>query len=302
MKLLKDSIVRINTLSHLEMYGYDLLDIAHKVEGPFYLYFMSAIEERYRTLKEHLPENVDIFYAVKANPAKEILSLFKTLKSGIDISSGGEFFRCMSAGILPEKISFSGPGKSNKELSEAIINRVFAISVESYREVEKILEIAKSTALTTNIMLRINPTRKPERFLLKMGGIPSPFGIDEEAAPEMIKMIKRHDLLNLRGIHVYNGTQCLDARAIIENITDTIEIAKRLFLHEGMELKHINLGGGFGVPYYEGDRELKLEEVCNGVKKIITYAQKLHRHSKIRNLSWSSADSWWHRAGSMSRK
>ncbi|MDR4504286.1 MAG: hypothetical protein MRK01_05755 [Candidatus Scalindua sp.] len=274
MKLLENSVVRINTLSHLEMCGHDLLDIARKVEGPFYLYFTRAIKERYRLLEEHLPENLDIFYAVKANPLREILSLFKTLKSGVDISSGGELSRCMSVGILPGTISFSGPGKSNKELSEAITKRVFAISVESCREIEKILEIVKTTTLKANIMLRINPTRKPERFLLKMGGVPSQFGIDEEIAPEIIKMIKQHGLLNLRGIHVYNGTQCLDARAIIENITETIAIAKRLFLHEGIDLNCINLGGGFGVPYYEGDRELNILEVCNGIKEIITYTRE----------------------------
>ncbi len=274
MKLLKDSVVRINTLGHLEMCSHDLLDIAQKVEGPFYLYFTKAIKERYRTLTEHLPEYFDIFYAVKANPIKEILSLFKSLKSGIDISSGGELSRCMSAGILPENISFSGPGKSNRELSEAIIKRIFTISVESCREVEKILEIAKFTKLTTNIMLRINPTRKPERFLLKMGGLPSQFGIDEEAVPEVIEMVQKQNQLNLKGIHVYNGTQCLDARAILENITDTIEIAKRLFLREGIDLPYINLGGGFGVPYYEGDRELNVQEVCSGIKEIISYTRE----------------------------
>lgn len=274
MKLLEDSVVRINRFCHLEMCGHDLLDIAHKVEGPFYLYFMRAIEERYRLLKGHLPENMDIFYAVKANPLREILSLFKTLKSGIDISSGGELSRCMSVGILPEAISFSGPGKSKRELSEAITNRIFAISVESCREIEKILEIAKTTTLTVNIMLRVNPTRKPERFLLKMGGVSSQFGIDEETASEVIKLIRKHSQLNLRGIHVFNGTQCLDARAIIENVTETIAIAKRLFLHEGIDLNYINLGGGFGVPYYEGDRELNVQEVCSGIKEIITYTQE----------------------------
>ncbi|MDR4498476.1 MAG: hypothetical protein MRK02_11240 [Candidatus Scalindua sp.] len=274
MKLPINSIAHINTLGHIEMEGYDLLDIARKIDGPFYIYFASVIEKQYKRLKALLPTNMDICYAVKANPNREILTLFKTLKSAFDISSGGEFSRCMDAGISPQKISFSGPGKDYKELSEAIRNKLFAISVESRREVDEIIHIADTTASTANVMLRINPTRKPERFSLKMGGLPSQFGIDEETALEIIRMIKKHDLLDLMGIHVFNGTQCLDARAIVENISEMIEIAKRLFLHEGIELRYINLGGGFGIPYYEGDRELNLEEVCNAVKDIIIYTQE----------------------------
>ncbi|MCP5004623.1 MAG: hypothetical protein GY941_11900 [Planctomycetes bacterium] len=274
MKLSKDSIVCTNTLGHLEMCGHDLLEIAHKMEGPFYLYVTGDIEVRHRLLKEYLPDSMDIFYAVKANPISDILSLFKTLGTGFDISSGGELSRCMCVGISPRNISFSGPGKSKRELSEAVKNRVFAISVESPGEIEKILEITETTGLTADIVLRINPTHVPERHLLKMGGLPSQFGIDEEAAPNVIKMIKRHRLLNLMGIHVYNGTQCLDSRAIVENISDTIEIAKRLFLHEGLDLKYINVGGGFGAPYYEGDRDLDVREVCHMVMEIITFSKE----------------------------
>ena len=133
MKLPINSIAHINTLGHLEVGRYDLLDTARKIDCPFYIYFASVIEERYKRLKSLLPENMDICYAVKANPNREILTLFKNLKSTFDISSGGEFSRCMDAGISPQKISFSGPGKGYEELSEAIRNNVFAISVESLR-------------------------------------------------------------------------------------------------------------------------------------------------------------------------
>ncbi|MFQ5964668.1 MAG: type III PLP-dependent enzyme [Candidatus Scalinduaceae bacterium] len=268
------SVKQINKLGHLEMCGHDLLAIAHKVESPFYLYFAKDIEEKYRLLKSLLPENMGIFYAVKANPNPEILALLKGFNSGFDISSGGEFSRCLSVGISPQNISFSGPGKNEKELSEVIRNNVFAISVESQREIEKIMDIVKSTSTIVNIMLRINPTKKPQKFSLKMGGLPSQFGVDEEMAPEIIKTIGKHDLLNFIGIHVFNGTQCLDSKAIINNISETIKMAERISQKESIELKFINLGGGFGVPYYEGDEELNIQEVCNAIKDILSLIQK----------------------------
>jgi diaminopimelate decarboxylase len=227
-------------------------ELAEKHGTPFYLYDLDAVREKIAAIRQAFGSNLELLYAVKANPNLELLGGVRDVLDGLDIASGGELDFALKAGYEASCISFAGPGKTRDELRRSLEAGIGFISVESLRELRDIEELVCGGAPRASIMIRVNPLFMLKEFAVKMGGKASQFGIDEEDLPEALDFVRATpDTFEFQGIHIYAGTQCLSEEALARNLANTLEIAARVTIDNGMECRAINIGGGFGVSYYE---------------------------------------------------
>jgi len=232
----------------------DLGRVARRYGTPVYLYDLDAAVLRSSQLVDALSATVELYYAVKANPNRRVLSAFAEHVAGADVASAGEIDAARTAGFAPRALSFAGPGKTDAELAFALECGVGVISVESANEVERVAAAARGRRRPVPILLRINPAEVPRAFALKMGGRPSAFGIDEEHVDRVVVRAREHRRIEVVGFHVYAGTQCLDLEAFVENVEHTLATCRRLADVLGRAPEVINLGGGVGIPHFDGER------------------------------------------------
>ena len=212
---------------------------------PLFVYSRELIERRLRELRAALPAQVGTHYAVKANPYVPILELMSGLVDGFDIASAGELQRVREAGIDPAIVSFAGPGKRDDEL-EAAIAVGTTLNLESRNEALRALAIAERIGVTPRLAIRVNPTFELRGSGMKMGGGAKQFGIDEHlVAPLARELIAAG--AEWRGLHIFAGSQALDAEALIETQANTLALAARLADEIGARLPALNMGGGFAV-------------------------------------------------------
>ena len=254
---------------------YIIKNLAEKYNTPYFVYDGNKIKENYLALKNKLHSNVELFYSLKANNNISIANLFHHLGSGIEVASYNELTIALNAGFSSDKIIFSGPGKTKRDLEYAIEKNIYCIIAESLSEVKEINEICKKKKTITGVGIRINPSIRTKKQSIQMGGAPRQFGIEENSIEKVISFIKTTDLLFFRGIHVYLGTQILDEMIIYDNFLYTLNLAKKISVKYNLNLEMINLGGGLGIKYFENDRELfispMLKELNIKIKEFNTY-------------------------------
>ncbi|MFO7891228.1 MAG: type III PLP-dependent enzyme [bacterium] len=254
--------------------GIDLTEISEEYGTPIYVYDMRFVLNRIRSLKDYLGDEFELYYAVKANPNKDILTVLSQEADGVDISSGGELQQSLEGGFKPEHMSFAGPGKSINELEEAVKRNIGSISIESLQELKRIQSLAEEMKVQANVSLRINPAQVFKEFAIKMGGRSSQFGIDEEKCEEFFTLLERSSNCNFIGYHVYSGTQCLISEALLDNFKNTMDIVRRFTQKFNAVPRQINFGGGFGVPYYKKQSHLAAEEVCRSLSTLFSDFKK----------------------------
>ncbi len=226
---------------------------------PLFVYSAARIQERVAALRQALPPQVALHYAVKANPFDPIIRLMSELVDGFDIASGGELALTTAAGLSPNRISFAGPGKRDAELSAAISAGV-TLNLESAAEADRALSIAEQLGKTPRLAVRVNPDFDLKGSGMKMGGGAKPFGVDADQVPALVRKIAASGA-EWRGFHIFAGSQALDANSIADTQAQTIALAARLARESGVSVPHCNLGGGFGIPYFPGDEPLDLTRV-----------------------------------------
>ncbi len=238
-------------------------EIAEKCGTPFYLYDFDTVLEKIRAIRSAFGDSLELLYAMKANPNLELLTAMRHHVDGLDIASAGELEIALKAGYDPGRISFAGPGKTRAELRRSLEAGVGFISVESMRELYDLRDLAHERGCRISILLRVNPQMLIKEFAVKMGGKASQFGIDEEELPNSLGLVKAHrDVFDFHGIHIYAGTQCLNEEALVQNLANTLAIAARVTTDYSMECRAINIGGGFGVSYYEEHPGLDLGKLA----------------------------------------
>ncbi|SCZ09489.1 diaminopimelate decarboxylase [Alkaliphilus peptidifermentans] len=247
-----------------------------KYGTPLYAYNTEIISTQIYALRSFLPSCFNIFYSMKANPSLGIVSYIGDKVEGIEVASEGELFIALRAGISPERIIFVGPGKTYYELLYAIKNSILAIVVESLQEANIINEISKQLNKITKVIIRINPKKELSGARIKMGGMSKQFGIDEEELVNIIPSMLQLKNVGIEGIHVYMGTQILEPSLHIQSFDNILATAHNLQVNYGIKLKVIDFGGGFGVPYFNGEHKLDLVEIRNGLQTIFqTYEEKM---------------------------
>lgn len=246
--------------SELLIGGIPVSRLAARVgQTPFYAYDRTLLSERVALLRRSLPSELKLHYAIKANPMPAVVQHMSTLVDGFDLASMGEMHVALDTGMAAERISIAGPGKSEKELSCAIAARV-VINMESEHEMERIAKLAAGLGLRPRVAIRVNPDFELKSSGMKMGGGPKQFGVDAERVPAMLGRLKQLDL-EFVGFHIYSGSQNLKPEAIIDAQEKTFELAYRLAEHAPAPVRKLNIGGGFGIPYFPGDEPLNLAPI-----------------------------------------
>jgi diaminopimelate decarboxylase len=249
---------------------------------PVYLYDRDCIKNSYYSLKKNLPSDIEIFYAVKANPHKDITAFLGRLGAGADVASAGELRIALKSGVRPDKISFAGPGKTKEELKYAVNINIASISVESDAETLIVNELSGKMKRVTNVAVRVNPAFGSQQAGLRMGGGSQQFGIDEERVPETLKTIKACRNLFFTGIHMHTGSQILSEETFVENMRYLLEFCIKLQAASAADIKWINFGGGLGIPYYKGQRALDIGNLGRLIKKAFdkTKAKSYLKHAR----------------------
>ncbi|MCP3734458.1 pyridoxal-dependent decarboxylase, exosortase A system-associated [Sphingomonas sp. RP10(2022)] len=230
---------------------------AWAAETPVFVYDMGIVAARANRFRAAFPD-VDLHYAIKANPLPTLLERIAPLVDGLDVASGGELEKALA--VKPAgAISFAGPGKRDGELIGAIRSGA-TLNVESEGEAERALRLGEELGVAPRLAVRVNPDVELRGSGMKMGGRPSPFGVDAARAAALVRRVVA-DGADWRGFHIYAGSQALDAGAIVETQAATLALAARLADEAGEAPPLVNLGGGFGVPYFAGDASLDVERV-----------------------------------------
>jgi diaminopimelate decarboxylase len=239
-------------------------------QTPFYAYDRGLLRARVAELRAALPAGLLLHYAMKANPLPAVVQLMAGLVDGVDVASAGELQVALAAGAQPAGISFAGPGKRDAELQAAVRAGVL-VNVESPRELPVLAAASQALGLPARVAVRVNPDFELKGSGMKMGGGPKPFGVDAEAVPALLARIGQLGLA-FEGFHLYAGSQNLRAEAIAQAQTLSFELALRLAEHAPSPVLSLNLGGGFGIPYFPGEKRLDLAPVAAALAGLLSRA------------------------------
>jgi diaminopimelate decarboxylase len=228
-------------------------------QTPFYAYDRGLISQRVAQLRAALPKDIHLHYAVKANPMPAVVQHLAGLVDGFDVASGGELKIVLDTPMPPDNISFAGPGKSEKELRQAAAAGI-VVNLESELEMERLAKIGVELGVYPKVAVRVNPDFELKSSGMKMGGGPKQFGVDAERVPALLQRMQALPL-QFYGFHIFSGSQNLRAEAIMEAQQKTLNLARRLAASAPGPVRLLNLGGGFGIPYFPGEQPLDLVRV-----------------------------------------
>ena len=241
---------------------------------PFYAYSRTLLRQRVAELRAALPKQVKLHYAMKANPMPAVVQFMAGLVDGIDVASAGELKVALDAGADPAEVSFAGPGKRDPELRQSVASGVL-VNVESLRELPVLARASQELGLPARVAIRVNPDFELKGSGMKMGGGPKQFGLDTERVPEALLFAAREGLA-FEGFHLFAGSQNLKAESICEAQQKSYELALRLAEHAlrltNTPVKFLNLGGGFGIPYFPGETRLDLAPIGANLQAIVERA------------------------------
>jgi len=247
--------------------GEALATLAERVgQTPFFAYDRALLRRRVAELRSALPAGIPLHYAMKANPMPAVVGLMAQLVDGIDVASAGELKVALDAGADAREVSFAGPGKRESELRQAVASRVL-INLESMREVHLLRDIGARLGIAPRVAVRVNPDFELKGSGMKMGGGPKQFGVDVEQVPAMLGAIGAAGL-EFEGFHLFAGSQNLRAEAICEAQLKSYELALRLAAGRPEAVRSLNLGGGFGIPYFPGEQRLDLAPIAGNLQRL----------------------------------
>ncbi len=245
--------------------GISIAELAQRHGTPFFVYDRRVLDHKWAQLRSALPSRFSLYYSVKANPNQTLLRYFLARGCGLEIASAGELHQALQAGCPAERIFFAGPGKTEAELETALASGVGEIHVESPVEIDRLGALGARLGITPRIALRVNPTSEAQGGAMRMGGKPAPFGIDEETLADVVERVMRASNLDLRGVHLYAGTQILDHTTLISQYRKAFDVARTVTRITGRPLDTIDFGGGLGVPYFPHERDIDLTSFRSGL-------------------------------------
>jgi len=232
-----------------------LQELAERTKTPAYVYSKRAFEQQYREAAEAFAELApEVRYSVKSCGNLHILKLLASCGAGMDVVSGGELYRALSAGVQAERICFAGVGKADHELIEAIRIGVGSFNVESEQELETIERIARELNKRVRVAIRINPDVGDSKTHVKTntGKRGTKFGIDSERVPAVFQAFARSPHLELESLHVHIGSPIYSPEPYLRAIAVVLALAETLRA-QGHVINKLNLGGGFMASYGSSD-------------------------------------------------
>ena len=253
--------------------GMPLTRLAARVgQTPFYAYDRALLQARAAALRAALPPAVKLHYAMKANPMPALVACMAGWVDGIDVASAGELKVALDAGACPAEVSFAGPGKRDAELRQAVAAGVL-VNIESAREIAPLAAASAELGLPARVAVRVNPDFELKGSGMKMGGGPKPFGVDAEQVPALLREVANAGLA-FEGFHLFAGSQNLKAESIAEAQLKSYELALRLAAHATAPVLSLNLGGGFGIPYFPGEQRLAPGPIGEQLDRLVARAAR----------------------------
>lgn len=244
----------------LQLGGIPVRRLAQRVGStPFFAYDRQAMTDRVAQVRSHLPQEILLHYSLKANPMPAVVQHMAGLVDGLDVASGGELKIALDTPLIPAKISFTGPGKTDAELAQAIAAGI-VINLESAGELRRIDRLANACGVQAGVMVRVNPDFELKSSGMKMAGGAKQFGVDAELVPALLKELAAANV-EFHGFQIYSGSQNLKSDAIIEAQAKTFELALALSGYAPVAPRLINIGGGFGIPYFPGESPLDIAPI-----------------------------------------
>ncbi|MAU86447.1 MAG: diaminopimelate decarboxylase [Rhodobiaceae bacterium] len=255
-----------NNQLHIEKIN--IQELSNSNQTPFYCYSEESIINQYDGLYSAFDMDIKIFYAMKANSNLSIIKLLLNKGSGIDVVSGGEIERAISAGAKGKDIIYSGIGKTDEELNYAIESKVHCINVESQSELIRINDISKSLGVKQNIAIRINPDVDAKTHIkITTGMAENKFGIEYDYTESIYKIAADLKNINIAGISVHIGSQITSLKPFKKAYTIMYDIIKNL-RSIGHKIDHVDLGGGLGVSYTTEENIPTFKEYANLIQSI----------------------------------
>ncbi len=243
-------------------------------QTPFYAYDRSVIEKKVATFRQTMPNSLGLHYAIKANPMPALVDFIAPLVDGLDVASGNELNIALNSGKSAQHVSFAGPGKRETELAMAIASQA-TINVESFKELERIIKLSEDIGVTAKVAVRVNPDFELKSSGMKMGGGAQQFGVDAEQAPKLLQKISDANL-NYQGLHIFTGSQNLNAKSIQLAHNNLFELADRLSQNAPQPIQSLNIGGGLGIPYFPGEEPLDLQPISEALEHHIESFKAAH--------------------------
>ncbi|MFK8015833.1 MAG: pyridoxal-dependent decarboxylase, exosortase A system-associated [Gammaproteobacteria bacterium] len=267
--------------------GQKITDLYERAGGvPLYIYDSALFARRAAELRTLFDGHIDLHYAMKANPMPELVRFAADHVDGLDVASGLELDVALTSKCPVDEISFAGPGKTPDELAKAI-DAGITLNVESKVELARIASIASEKQRTANVALRVNPDFQLKTSGMKMGGGAQQFGIDAEQIPDILDGWRNGtspfntEYLQFVGFHIYSGSQNLQASALQESQEKTVELAARLAQHAPSPVRALNIGGGFGIPYFPGEKPLDTAPLKTHIVELAATAREKMPDAKL---------------------
>jgi diaminopimelate decarboxylase len=243
--------------------------LAARFGTPLYVYDLDAVEKRATELREAVPSRFEIAYAVKANPSLAILSLLRARGFSADVASKGELSAVRRAGFAPSRILATGPAKSDLDLAALVSTNVSQIHAEGEWELDALEALAKRRKRPVRVGLRLNPPWGiAEKRTIIGGPGAKKFGLDLVSARRVLARRSRWPHLSIGGFQVFNASNVLDARLLVENVERVLDLALSLARRFDVPLRAVDFGGGLGVPYAGGEKPLDLGLFGAGLERV----------------------------------
>ncbi len=246
---------------------------------PLFAYDNNIVGGQIARFRAAMPDGLALHYAVKANPYEPLLRFLARYVDGFDIASIGELQALKDAGLDGLPVSFAGPGKRDEEIERAIAAGV-TLNVESEGEAGRALEIAELVGRQPKIAVRVNPPFGIRGAGMKMGGLASPFGVDSDRAAALVNRVIEGGA-EWRGLHIFAGSQVLDANALIDAQRATVALAAEIADAAGAPPPELNLGGGFGIPYFPSEQPLDLDAVAVALTETLVGAPDILANTRF---------------------
>lgn len=261
--------------------GVTVSELVEEYGSPLFVYDSAVLIKQYLGLRERLHPAMEIFFSLKSNPNMAICALLHSLGAGAEVSSAAELLAARTAGVEGRDILFPGPGKSADELAACLDAGVHAIICESAGELALIDRVARARGVVAPVALRVNPAFEARGSRLSMGGRPRQFGIDEAELLVSANLAQHLSGVRLVGVHVYAGTRILDHTVVAENTGRVFELADRVSATLGFPLDLVDVGGGLGVPYFDGETELDVVGLTQLLNPMIEDFVKSHPRTRV---------------------
>lgn len=256
-------------------------DLAERFGTPTYVYDGDWLAENLRNLRGALHPALEVFFSLKSNPNRAVYDVLRSAGARAEVSSLAELRTVLDAGTDPGDVVFLGPGKSEAEIEACVQAGLYAVVCESFAELAVLDETARRLGVRQRVLLRVNPAYSVAGSRLTMGGKPRQFGIDEAAVLASAASLGKYRHAVVAGIQVYMGTRILDPEVVCKNTAYVLDLAERTAEATGIALDAVDIGGGLGVAYFDGEQDLDLSVLVEGVNPLIEQFHRRHPDTRL---------------------